>query len=400
VTPELIIAVIAGLFGLILGSFLNVCIVRWGAEPKQSVVRPRSRCPRCGHQIRWFENIPVLSWVVLRGRCSSCHQPSPLLYPAVELATGVMWAGAFVALGPGFFAAKLAIAGTLLLGIAVSDARAYIIPHEFSLGGTAIALLLAAYPDPSGLVPALIGALAGAGLVLLTGELTELLLGQEAMGGGDCALMGMVGAFFGWHVVLPVIGLGALVSLLLYIATTILSGRREIAHTPAVDELSTGSPGLRWGKVLILIIGGVVIGGLMLLALQGGILGPVLRSAFHGVLGAGLAYYFLVFAPEVVSRGMWTRVGGLLGFSAGVATGGGIAWSRLAVGMLLAIVAVWVTRRREVALSPETVAGLSAGGYVPFGVGLAIAAGLLAFTGSVEKIRRAFIEFAPLLGLG
>src|SRR5918997_3147740 len=206
--------IVAAIVGAMIGSFLNVCIVRWGAEPKQSVVRPRSRCPRCGHEIRWYENIPVLSWLALRARCSGCGLAISPLYPAVELTTGLLWAGAVLVLGSTLGALQLAVAATLLLGIAVSDARAFIIPHEFSLGGTAIAIALAAaLAGGAGAWSAVQGALFGAGVVLLVGEATELILGQEAMGGGDCALMGMVGAFFGWEAVLPVVALGACVSL-------------------------------------------------------------------------------------------------------------------------------------------------------------------------------------------
>ena len=137
----------AAMFGAIFGSFLNVCILRWGAEPKESVLHPPSRCPGCGHQIRWYENIPILSWLALRGRCSGCGKRISPLYPAVELATALLWAGAVALMGPTLPAFKLAVASTILVGIAVSDARAYIIPHELSLGGTAIALAFAAYPD-------------------------------------------------------------------------------------------------------------------------------------------------------------------------------------------------------------------------------------------------------------
>ena len=83
---------IAGLFGAVIGSFLNVCIVRWGAEPKQSVVRPPSRCPHCGKRLAWHDNIPVLSWLLLRGRCRGCREPISIQYPLVELATAIIWA--------------------------------------------------------------------------------------------------------------------------------------------------------------------------------------------------------------------------------------------------------------------------------------------------------------------
>ena len=104
--------VFAGLFGAVIGSFLNVCILRWGAEPKESVLHPPSRCPRCGHGIRWYENIPILSWLALRGRCRGCGKPISPLYPAVELATALLWAGAVALLGPTLVALKLAVAST------------------------------------------------------------------------------------------------------------------------------------------------------------------------------------------------------------------------------------------------------------------------------------------------
>ena len=90
--PRWFLAGLAGVLGLVLGSFLNVCIVRWGAEPKQSVVRPRSRCPRCGASLKPWDNVPVLSWIVLGGKCRSCKLPISVMYPLVELAAGLIWA--------------------------------------------------------------------------------------------------------------------------------------------------------------------------------------------------------------------------------------------------------------------------------------------------------------------
>ena len=392
-----LIVAYAGLLGLVLGSFLNVCILRWGAEPKQSVVRPRSRCPRCGHEIRWYENIPVLSWIALRARCSQCGLPISPLYPAVELATGLLWAGAVVLLGPTLSALQLAVAATLLLGIAVSDARAFIIPHEFSLGGTAVALAFAAAIGGSeALSPAVQGALFGAGIVLLVGEVTELVLGQEAMGGGDCALMGMVGAFFGWQAVLPVVALGACVSVVLYFIAALLP---RGGTSPAAAEPDAPAEGLRWGKVLKLLgVGLVLVVGLGL-ALRAGVIPAVLTALFHAVLGAGGAYYMGFAIPERMTGAAWLRVRGLLGAAVGVAVGGGLIWPPVIAGALLAAGALALAERGQASPSPETTEELSAGGYLPFGVGLAIAAGLLAYTGGYERVRQAFAELAPGLGL-
>ena len=91
--PTGIVVGAAAVLGAVFGSFLNVCILRWGAEPKQSVVRPPSRCPRCGHSLSWYENVPVFSWLVLRGRCRGCGLPISIQYPLIELAVAVIWGG-------------------------------------------------------------------------------------------------------------------------------------------------------------------------------------------------------------------------------------------------------------------------------------------------------------------
>jgi leader peptidase (prepilin peptidase)/N-methyltransferase len=386
-----------GLLGAALGSFLNVCILRWGAEPKQSVMHPPSRCPTCGHAIRWYENIPVLSWLFLRGKCSGCGTRISPMYPAIEAATALIWAGSMALLGPRLAAVELAVASTLLLGIAVSDARAFIIPHEFSLGGTAIALAFAAWPEPAGLLDAVRGALFGAGLVLLVGELTELVLGQEAMGGGDCALMGMVGAFFGWESVWPVLAVGAFIGIVLHLAASL---RRRAPPPPAAGAEPTAEPAprLRWGRLLTLLAGGLVLGGLLGIAAGAGVLGSVLRAIFYAVLGAGAAYYGSFVLPERFLGGRAMQVWGLLGAAAGIALGTA-GWGGLLAGVALGAVALAWASRRTVEASPTTTEELSAHGYLPFGVGLSIAAVLLGFTGGVERMREIFAEMAPGLGL-
>jgi leader peptidase (prepilin peptidase)/N-methyltransferase len=393
VLPEALVVGYFALLGAVLGSFLNVCILRWGAEPKQSVMHPPSRCPSCGHAIRWYENIPIVSWLFLRGRCSGCGTAISPLYPAVEVTTALLWAGSVALLGLGVPALELAVAATLLLGIAVTDARAFIIPHELSLGGTVIALAFAAWPDVAGVPDAIRGALFGAGLVLLVGELTELVLGQEAMGGGDCALMGMIGAFFGWEAVWPVIALGALISLVLHVAAAL---RRS---APAEDG-SNGepAPALRWGKLLQLLAGGLVLVGLMGVAARAGVVGWMLRAAFYAVVGAGAAYYVSFLLPKRMPGGPVTQVWGLLGAALGIAIGTA-HWIGLLTALGLGGGALAWASRRTVMASPESTDELSAHGYLPFGVGLSIAAVLLAFTGGFERVRVVFAEIAPGLGL-
>ena len=391
--PNALVVGYFALVGAVLGSFLNVCILRWGAEPKQSVMYPPSRCPSCGHAIRWYENVPVVSWLLLRGKCSGCRAGISPMYPAIEATTALFWGGAVALLGLGLPAIELAVAATLLLGIAVSDARAFIIPHEFSLGGTAIALAFAAWPDAAGVPDAIRGALFGAGLVLLVGEVTELVVGQEAMGGGDCALMGMIGAFFGWEAVWPVVALGAFISIVLHVAAALRRRAPEVEDTGGAP-----APGLRWGKVIQLLAGGLVLGGLMGVAARAGVVGWILRAGFYAVVGAGAAYYVSFLLPRRMPAGSLTQVWGLVGAAIGVAIGTA-HWAGLLAALAVGGGALAWASRRTVTASPATTDELSAHGYLPFGVGLSIAAALLAFTGGFERVREIFAEIAPGLGL-
>ncbi len=181
--------------GLALGSFLNVCALRWPQD--ESVVRPPSRCPACGEGVRWYDNVPVLSWLLLRGRCRSCGEGISAQYPLVELVTGLAWGGSVLLHGPELEALRGALFLTILLGIAVSDARFYIIPDQFTLGGTALGLILALGTPAIGIEQALAGAVAGFGLLWFTAWAGEKVFKKEAMGGGDIKMMALIGAFLG-----------------------------------------------------------------------------------------------------------------------------------------------------------------------------------------------------------
>ncbi len=220
------IVVAAGLFGLMIGSFLNVCSLRWPAE--ESVVSPPSHCPHCGEQVRWYDNVPVLSWIFLRGRCRFCRAGIAIQYPLVELATGLVWAGVVAAHGPTWEALRGGVFLTLLFGISLSDARFYIIPDEFSVGGTVIGVLLAFLPGGIDWLPSVIGAVVGYGVLWLVavggtwiikkitpGRLEEAGV-DRAMGGGDIKMMMMVGAFIGVWGVAETIFLGSVLALLVF----------------------------------------------------------------------------------------------------------------------------------------------------------------------------------------
>jgi len=385
--------ILAGVLGAMLGSFLNVCILRWGAEPKQSVVRPRSRCPRCGKSLAWYENIPIVSWMALRARCSGCGEPISMQYPLIELATAAIWAYVVWRNGLSVQALREAVFGTILLGIAMTDAREYIIPHEFSIGGTAVALLLSLWPDPANLLFVLQGALVGAGAVLLIGELSELAVGQEAMGGGDCALMGLIGAFLGWEAILPVLLLGALISTIIYL---ISAARRRPREMPQEDSPALQPVGFRWMLVLRLFALGAVPILLLAAAITLHVFGQVVAALFDGLLGAGVAYYASFLLPAR-AEGEWLRARGLLAAAVGVAFGAGLLWPRIVAGVVLALAAVWSVQRTHITLSPESTEDLESEGYLPFGVGLAAAAGLVLLSGTMPMVRDVVLEYGRLL---
>ena len=234
-TPELpnwgnspVLVAYAGVIGAAIGSFLNVCILRWGAEPKQSVVRPPSRCPKCGSGLRWFDNVPIVSWLVLRARCRGCGEPISPMYPLVELATALVWAFLVWRFGFGLDALRGAVFATILFGIAMTDARAYIIPDEFSLGGLALGILFALLAGRQALGTALLGAAVGFGLLWLVAVAGEWIFKQEAMGGGDIKMMAMVGAFLGWQGTLLTVFLGALIGSLIFVPLSLMGHKRLV----------------------------------------------------------------------------------------------------------------------------------------------------------------------------
>jgi leader peptidase (prepilin peptidase) / N-methyltransferase len=221
--PDFLLWTYAGLVGLAVGSFLNVCITRWPAG--ESVVSPRSRCPNCGYQIGWRDNIPIISWLLLRGRCRGCGLAISPLYPAVELATGLIWVAAAVRHGLSWQTLSVAILFTLLLGIAATDARTYIIPDEFTLGGLAIGLLLAAAPGGITLGRSIAGALGGFVILYATALFGEWWFKKPAMGGGDIKMMAMVGAFLGPVGAILTIFLGALVGTVIFLPISLRTKR-------------------------------------------------------------------------------------------------------------------------------------------------------------------------------
>jgi leader peptidase (prepilin peptidase)/N-methyltransferase len=232
--------------GAVIGSFLNVCILRWPRE--RSVVRPRSRCSTCGHQLEWFENIPVLSWIFLRAKCRVCEEPISIQYPLIELTVAVGWLLTVNSFGPTFTALRVAIFGTILLGVAITDLRDYLIPDGFTLSGLVIVLLTGAIGFVRGdaspfATPydAIIGACAGAGMIAIIGWIGEIAMGKEAMGLGDVTLMAFVGGALGPQRAITTVFLGAVLGMIAWIGIIApITWMRRAPARGAQTELALG----------------------------------------------------------------------------------------------------------------------------------------------------------------
>lgn len=241
---------IVALFGLAFGSFLNVCIYR--VPRAESVVAPGSHCPGCGHPIRWYDNLPLVSYLLLRGRCRDCQARISLLYPLVEALTAAVFVADFALYGLSPLFLKNAVFAMLVIVLIFTDLNLRRLPHAVTLTGMAIGLIL------SGLIPvdsrplgwilqqweifppqallsvtgAVAGALAGGGLFYGVGEAFYRLRHKEGLGFGDVMLMLMVGTFLGPALTLLTILLGSLLGTLVAIPFAIASPRFRGYHWP------------------------------------------------------------------------------------------------------------------------------------------------------------------------
>lgn len=198
----------AALVGLVIGSFLNVVIHR--VPLRQSLVAPRSRCPACGEPVAAYDNLPVLSYVLLRGRCRRCKARISLRYPFVELAVGAASLASFLRHGASLeYGVEFAFVASMVALVFI-DYDHQILPNVITLPGAALGLALAAPRSAIGFYDALGGAVLGAGLLLLVSELYFRLRKIEGLGLGDVKMMAMVGAFLGWRGVLLTLFLGSL----------------------------------------------------------------------------------------------------------------------------------------------------------------------------------------------
>ena len=187
------------LLGLAVGSFLNVCIHR--LPRAQSLVFPGSRCPACGYELRWFDNIPVLSYAVLLGRCRKCRARIAIRYPLVELATTALFVLHGMVFGWTALLVPRLLFACLLVVLFAIDLEHHLLPNVITLPGIVVGVIASAVLPP-GFVDALIGVLIGGGVLWGIGEAYYRVSGHEGMGGGDVKMLAMIGAFLGWKLVL------------------------------------------------------------------------------------------------------------------------------------------------------------------------------------------------------
>ena len=186
----------AALFGAIIGSFLNVCIHRLPRDT--SIVWPASACPTCGRALSWFENVPIVSYAVLGGRCRTCRTPISPTYPIVEALTAAMFGLAWWDYGPGPLLVSRLIFGCALIVLFAIDLEHHLLPNVITLTGIVIGFLLSFTTDEPGWRSSLIGIVIGGGVLFLIAELYYRVRHEEGLGMGDVKMLAMMGAFLGW----------------------------------------------------------------------------------------------------------------------------------------------------------------------------------------------------------
>jgi leader peptidase (prepilin peptidase)/N-methyltransferase len=280
VAPATLIGIFVFLFGLVIGSFLNVCIVRIPGH--KSVVMPASACPKCGSEIRAYDNIPVISWLLLGGKCRFCKASISAMYPVVEFLTAVLFLGCYAAFGLTPEAFKWAAFSALMIVLVFTDLRERILPDVVNYTGLCIGLILSfftkptdgtanliashlfAFPPPAPVLSfadALLGALIGSGLLWLVSEAYFRLRGREGMGLGDVKMMLMAGAFLGVKRTLLTIFAGSLLGSVLGIVFILAKRKGSDYELPfgtflgmaALLVVFFGTPVVNWYQSMFLV---------------------------------------------------------------------------------------------------------------------------------------------------
>jgi leader peptidase (prepilin peptidase)/N-methyltransferase len=203
---ELPALLVAAMVGLVVGSFLNVCIYR--LPRRESVAWPGSHCPQCGHAIAWYDNIPVFSYLWLRGRCRHCRVRIPVRYLLVEIVTAALFVSIVAITPPGVLLASRLVFGCALIVLFVIDLDHRILPNVITVPGILVGLVFSTFSEP-GWQSSLIGIVAGGGIPLAIAWLYERIRGHEGLGMGDVKMLAMIGGFLGWQRMLLTLLLGS-----------------------------------------------------------------------------------------------------------------------------------------------------------------------------------------------
>jgi len=216
----------AAALGAIVGSFLNVCVYR--LPRKLSIVWPASACPKCRRELSWYENVPVLSYAVLRGRCRTCRERIGIRYPIIEAITALMFAAAWWYYGPGLLLASRLVFGCALVVLFAIDLEHHLLPNAITLPGIAVGLAFSLFVEP-GWWMALLGVVLGGGALYATAEVYYRVRHEEGLGMGDVKMLAMVGAFLGWKLTLMTLMLASVAGSIIGLAL-IAAGRGTMKY--------------------------------------------------------------------------------------------------------------------------------------------------------------------------
>jgi len=253
---------LAFVFGTIVGSFLNVCICRMPKD--ESIVSPPSHCPSCNYRIRWYDNIPIASYLLLRGKCRGCGAGISLQYPLVELLNGILTLLLFLRFGPTLSFVALFLFSSGLVVITFIDIEHQIIPDEISLPGIVLGFIFSFFLPWQNWVNSLAGILLGGGSLLLVAYTYHCLTGKEGMGGGDIKLLAMMGAFLGWKAIPFIIFASSLVGSVVGVSMMLIQKKDSKLAIPF-------GPYLAFGALLYVFYGRQLIHWYLSLSTTGGV---------------------------------------------------------------------------------------------------------------------------------
>ena len=238
-TPQLLFSVFSFILGAVVGSFLNVCICRMPRD--ESVVSPPSHCPGCGYRIRWYDNIPLVSYLLLRGRCRGCREKISPRYPLVELLNALLSLALFLRFGPTLAFAVLFLFCSALVVITFIDLEHQIIPDEISLSGIVLGFIFSFFLRGHGWLNSLLGILLGGGSLLLVAYGYQVVTGKEGMGGGDIKLLAMMGAFLGWKSIPFIIFVSSLAGSVIGVSLMLIQKKDSKLAIPFGPYLALGA---------------------------------------------------------------------------------------------------------------------------------------------------------------